>query len=96
MPIPHPALECPPERRDLVAMTPPPASSRRRQPRQRAAAAAMLASAFAAVPAVGVPARADAPANLLDSRRKETVPELLPLTATQVERAAYGKLTLRF
>ena len=34
--------------------------------------------------------------NLLDSRRKETVPELLPLTATQVERAAYGKLTLRF
>jgi iron complex outermembrane receptor protein len=24
------------------------------------------------------------------------VPELLPLTATQVERAAYGKLTLRF
>jgi iron complex outermembrane receptor protein len=34
--------------------------------------------------------------NLLDSRRKEAVPELLPLTATQVERAAYGKLTLRF
>ena len=34
--------------------------------------------------------------NLLDSRREEAVPELLPLTATQVERAAYGKLTLRF
>lgn len=30
------------------------------------------------------------------SRRQEAVPELLPLTAAQVERAAYGKLTLRF
>ena len=40
--------------------------------------------------------RADAPAEMLDSRCKETVPELLPLTATQVEQAAYGKLTLRF
>lgn len=34
--------------------------------------------------------------NLLDSRRKEGLSELLPLTATQVERAVYGKLTLRF
>ncbi|MGZ9035064.1 MAG: TonB-dependent receptor plug domain-containing protein [Rhodospirillales bacterium] len=32
----------------------------------------------------------------IDSRREEAVPELLPLTATQIERAAYGKLTLRF
>ncbi len=34
--------------------------------------------------------------NLLDSRRKEFVPEMLPLTPTQAERAAYGRLTLRF
>ncbi len=34
--------------------------------------------------------------NLLDSRRKEGVSELLPVTPTQAERAAYGKVTLRF
>ena len=34
--------------------------------------------------------------NLLDSRRKEGLSELLPLTPTQAERAAYGKVTLRF
>ncbi|MDZ3836619.1 MAG: TonB-dependent receptor [Rhodospirillales bacterium] len=34
--------------------------------------------------------------NLLDSRRKETFPDLFPITPTQAERAAYGKLTLRF
>lgn len=55
----------------------------------------MLASVFAAVPAVGA-ARVGATAKMLDSRRKETVPELLPLSATQVERAAHGKLTWRF
>jgi iron complex outermembrane receptor protein len=34
--------------------------------------------------------------NLLDSRRRETFPDLFPITPTQAERAAYGKLTLRF
>jgi iron complex outermembrane receptor protein len=34
--------------------------------------------------------------NLLDSRRKEALSELFPMTLTQAERAAYGKLTLRF
>jgi iron complex outermembrane receptor protein len=34
--------------------------------------------------------------NLLDSRRKESFPDLFPLMPTQAERAVYGKLTLRF
>jgi iron complex outermembrane receptor protein len=34
--------------------------------------------------------------NLIDSRRKEGVSELLPVTPTQAARAAYGKITLRF
>ncbi len=34
--------------------------------------------------------------NLLDSRRKEFVPEFLSLTPTQVERGVYAKLTLTF
>ncbi|HRK94678.1 MAG TPA: TonB-dependent receptor [Rhodospirillales bacterium] len=34
--------------------------------------------------------------NLLDSRRKEGLSEMLPVAATQAERAVYGKITLRF
>ena len=34
--------------------------------------------------------------NLLDARRKEAFPDLFPITPTQAERAAYGKLTVRF
>lgn len=34
--------------------------------------------------------------NLLDSRRKEGAPYIFPLTPTQNERGAYGKITLRF
>ena len=65
-------------------MTPPPASSRRRQPRQRAVAAAMLASAFAAVPAVGAPAQADAPAEV--DFTKLSLEELMDVEVTSVSK----------
>jgi hypothetical protein len=81
MPILHPAPQCSPEQ------GPGRHDANRLEPPQRRAPRRRRCHAIEFSP-VGQ--------NLLHSRRRQPVPQPLPLTATQVGRAAYGKLTLRF